>query len=156
MLLQTSSNDRSSTKAGRDAAGSISLAVFTMASRIGALASYPGVRSINPAEAQKRHLRHRPAGARNAPPVLTNVPGQRPSVYLFDQSKYPNEFSNGVIRYCTSNHRPSHAALVRLASADSEIDVIALVNHVYYAARARISTAPGGNNRYFMIRIVHE
>lgn len=153
MLLQTSSNDRSSTKAGRDAAGSISLAVFTMASRIGGLASYPGVRSINPAEAQKRHLRHRPAGARNAPPVLANVPGQRPSVYLFDQSKYPNEFVNGVIRYCTSVHQPSHATLVRLAGARAEIDVIMRINHQFYAARGKIE--PSGNaSRYFNIRVV--
>ena len=125
----------------------------TMASRIGGLASYPGVRSINPAEAQKRHLRHRPLGARNAPPVLTNVPGQRPSVYLFDQSKYPNEFVNGVIRYCTSVHQPSHATLVRLAGARAEIYVIMRINHQFYAARGKIE--PSGNaSRYFNIRVV--
>lgn len=126
-------------------------------SRIDGFAASPGVTRITPAEAHERHLKYKPTGVRNVPPVLVNVvPDQGPSVFVFDKSIYPNEFSNGVLKYYTSNHQPSHAALVRLASADSEIDVIALVNHVYYAARARISTAPGGNNRYFMIRIVHE
>lgn len=124
-----------------------------MASRIGGLASYPGVRGISLAEAQQRHLRYKTAGARNAPPVLANVPGQRPSVYLFDQSKYPNEFADGVIKYCTSIHQPSHATLVRLAGARAEIDVIMRINHQFYAARGKIEPS-GDTSRYFNIRVV--
>ena len=123
------------------------------ASRIDEFVASPGVRRITPVEAHERHLRHKPARVRNVPPVLVNV-NQRPSVYVFDKSIYPNEFSNGVLKSYTSNHQPSHAALVRLATAESEIDVVALVNRVYYTARAVISTAAGSGNRYFNIRIV--